>query len=197
MGQAGSPTRHCHRGGGEPGKHVGARSSRVRRQDGGGVGDGGDRFAGAAFARDGKARGRQGRPHGGARSFVNAGSRSVEIDVPRQDIWKILVAPGRRDWYYRLNPLGDFAEGSHVSWVDIDGKAVEESDVVAVEPERRLELRTRFVFSSSLAAAAHHSVIWELTGEGDRCAVRLTWAAEGPAAKLLASETQSQLAGLR
>jgi len=66
---------------------------------------------------------------------VNAGSRSVEIDVPRQDIWKILVAPGRRDWYYRLNPLGDFAEGSHVSWVDIDGKAVEESDVVAVEPE--------------------------------------------------------------
>jgi ribosomal protein S18 acetylase RimI-like enzyme len=128
---------------------------------------------------------------------VNAGSRSIEIDVPRQDIWKILVAPGRRDWYYRLNPQGDFAEGSHLSWVDIDGKAVEESDVVAVEPERRLELRTRFVFSPSLAAAALHIVTWELTGEGDRCAVRMTWAAEGPAAKLLASEAQSQLAGLR
>lgn len=128
---------------------------------------------------------------------MNAGSRSIDIDVPRQDIWKLLVAPGRRDWYYRLTPQGDFTEGSHVSWVDIDGKAVEESDVVRVEPETRLELRTRFAFSPSLAAAPRHSVTWELTGDGGRCAVLMTWAAEGPAARLVAAEAESQLAGLR
>ena len=123
--------------------------------------------------------------------------RSIEIDVPRHAIWELLVGPGKRDWYYRLNPLGEFVEGAHISWVDVDGKPAEESDVVTAEPETRLVLRTRFVFVPALAAASPHMVTWELTGDGERCTVRMSWEAEGPASAMLTSEASSQLEGLR
>jgi GNAT superfamily N-acetyltransferase len=128
---------------------------------------------------------------------VTKGSRSIEIAAPRHAIWELLVGPDRRDWYYRLNPQGEFVVGAHISWLDVDGKAVEESDVVAVEPERQLMLRTRFVFAPSLAAAAPHLLTWELTGDSDRTAVQMSWEAEGPASKMLASEAHSQLEALR
>jgi ribosomal protein S18 acetylase RimI-like enzyme len=128
---------------------------------------------------------------------VTESFRSIEIDVPRHAIWELLVGPGKRDWYYRLNPQGEFVEGAHISWVDVDGKPAEESDVVTAEPETRLVLRTRFVFVPALAAASPHMVTWELTGDGERCTVRMSWEAEGPASAMLTSEASSQLEGLR
>ncbi|HEY8796304.1 MAG TPA: GNAT family N-acetyltransferase [Candidatus Dormibacteraeota bacterium] len=128
---------------------------------------------------------------------MTKGLRSIEIAVPRHAIWELLVGPGRRDWYYRLNPQGDFVEGAHIIWLDADGKAVEESDVVGVIPERQLVLRTRFMFTPALAAAAPHLLTWEVTGDGDRSAVQMSWEAEGPASKMLASEAHAQLEALR
>jgi ribosomal protein S18 acetylase RimI-like enzyme len=128
---------------------------------------------------------------------VTAGSRSIELGVTRKIVWDLLVGGGRRDWYYRLTPRGDFVEGAHISWVDVEGKAVEESDVVTIEPGRQLVLRTRFVFAPGLAAAAPHIVTWEVTGDGDRSAVRMSWEAEGSASHMLASEARAQLEGLR
>lgn len=128
---------------------------------------------------------------------MTEGVHSIEIGVPRHALWELLVGPGKRDWYYRLNPQGEFVEGAHISWVDVDGKAAEESDVVTVKPDRLLVLRTRFVFAPALAAAAPHIVTWELTGDGDRCTVRMAWEGEGPASLMLSSEAGSQLDGLR
>ena len=125
------------------------------------------------------------------------GTSSIQLEVSGHAVWELLVGPGRRDWYYRLTPQGEFAEGAHITWVDAEGKPVEESDVVAVEPKKRLVLLTRFVFAPGLAAAAPHVVTWELIGEGDRCEARMSWEAEGPASNMLASESNSQLAGLR
>ncbi len=128
---------------------------------------------------------------------MTIGSRSIDIGVAPHVIWELLVAQGRRDWYYRLDPRGEFVEGAHISWVDGEGKTAEESDVVTVEPGRRLVLRTRFVFAPALAAASPHVVTWELTGDGDRCEARMSWEAAGPATTMLASEASSQLEALR
>lgn len=128
---------------------------------------------------------------------MTTGTSSIQLEVPAHAVWELLVGPGTRDWYYRLTPQGEFAEGAHITWVDAEGKAAEESDLVAVEPERRLVLHTRFVFAPGLAAAAPHTVTWELTGEGDRCEAHMSWEAEGPASSMLASEASSQLQGLR
>ena len=128
---------------------------------------------------------------------MTEGSRSIDIDVPRREVWELLVGPGRRDWYYRLTPRGEFVEGAHISWVDAEDRAAEESDVLTIEPTKQLVLRTRFVFAPALAAAAPHTVTWEVAGDGDRCVARMSWEAEGPASKLLASEARAQLEGLR
>lgn len=128
---------------------------------------------------------------------MTAGSQSIELGVPRNIVWDLLVGVGRRDWYYRLNPIGEFIDGAHISWVDVEGKSVEESDVVTVEPGRRLVLRTRFVFAPGLAAAEPHTVKWEVTGDGARSAARMSWDADGPASQMLASEAHALLEGLR
>ena len=128
---------------------------------------------------------------------MSAGSRSIELRVAPQIVWEQLVAPGKHDWYYRLKPDGAFAAGAHISWVGEDGKAVEESDVVEIEPTVRLVLRTRFVFSPSLSAAAPHLITWELARKGDGSHVMMSWDADGPAARMLDSEADAQLQGLR
>jgi len=128
---------------------------------------------------------------------VTKGTSSIQLEVSGHVVWELLVGLGRRDWYYRLTPQGEFAEGAHITWVDAEGKPVEESDVVAVESKRRLVLRTRFVFAPGLAAAPPHVITWELAGGGDRCEARMSWEADGPATAMLASEASSQLEGLR
>jgi ribosomal protein S18 acetylase RimI-like enzyme/uncharacterized protein YndB with AHSA1/START domain len=128
---------------------------------------------------------------------VITGSRSIQLGVKPHAVWELLVAPGRRDWYYRLTPEGDFAAGAHIHWVDADGRPVEESEVLEIAPPARLVLRTQFVFAPSFAAATPHAITWELADDGDGSMVRMTWEVDGPAARLLESEADAQLQGLR
>ena len=128
---------------------------------------------------------------------MTTGSRSIEIDVGRDAVWRLLVGEGRHDWYYRLSPQGEFAAGSHVKWFDIQGNIAEESEVIEVEPPARLVLKTRFMFAPAFAAATPHAITWELAEHGGRCHVTMRWDAEAPAERLLASEADAQLQGLR
>jgi ribosomal protein S18 acetylase RimI-like enzyme/uncharacterized protein YndB with AHSA1/START domain len=125
------------------------------------------------------------------------GSHTIDLQVPPDEAWKVLVAPGRRDWYYRLTPEGDFTPGGHIRWVDARGELVEESDVATVEPPRRLVLRTRFLFAPPFAAAPPHEVTWEVSSIEGGSRIRMSWVAEDPVHQLLQSEGGAQLQGLR
>jgi ribosomal protein S18 acetylase RimI-like enzyme len=128
---------------------------------------------------------------------LSSGFRSIELGVTPQAVWEQLVATGPREWYYRLTSEGNFTAGAHVRWIDAAGKAVEESDVLEAEPPTRLVLRTHFVFAPSFAAAAPHVITWELAEGEAGSSVRMSWEADGPAARLLDSEADAQLRGLR
>jgi GNAT superfamily N-acetyltransferase len=123
--------------------------------------------------------------------------RSIELDVPRQVVWNLLVAPGRRDWYYRLTPEGDFGVGARIEWNDIAGKLTEESDVVDVIAPWRLVLRTRFLFAPAFAASEPHVITWEVEDTAGGCRVRLEWQASELIAGMFESEADSILLGLR
>jgi ribosomal protein S18 acetylase RimI-like enzyme len=128
---------------------------------------------------------------------LSSSSRSIKVGVPPEAVWKLLVGAGEREWYYRLTPEGDFNTGAHIRWLDVAGKTFEESDVVEVEPRRRLELRSRFVFTPTFAAAAPHVIAWELAEDGGGSSVRLSWMADGSVERMLASEADAQLQMLR
>jgi ribosomal protein S18 acetylase RimI-like enzyme len=125
------------------------------------------------------------------------GSRSIELGVSPGAVWDLLVSQGRRDWYYRLTPEGDFAVGARIRWVDGDGRPAEESEVLVIEPPTRLVLRTQFVFAPSFAKAAPHLLTWELAHNGRGSEVRMSWEVEGLASRLLESEADAQLQALR
>lgn len=127
----------------------------------------------------------------------NSGSHSIDLSVPPDDVWKVLVAPGRREWYYRLSAEGDFKPGAHIAWLDVQGEVAEEADVVEVEPPRRLVLRTHFVFAPNFAAAAPHEVTWEVSETDGGSLVRMSWDAEEPVHHLMQSQGGAQLQGLR
>jgi ribosomal protein S18 acetylase RimI-like enzyme len=124
-------------------------------------------------------------------------SRSIDVGVPAQVVWDRLVAAGKRDWYYRLTPEGEFAGGARIEWNDITGKLTEESEVVEVDAPHRLVLRTRFLFAPAFAASEPHLLTWDIepTPEGSR--VRLGWQASDLIGGLFESEGDSILAGLR
>ena len=42
---------------------------------------------------------------------MTTGSRSIELKVAPEKVWEQLVAPARRDWYYRLTAEGEFVTG--------------------------------------------------------------------------------------
>jgi ribosomal protein S18 acetylase RimI-like enzyme/uncharacterized protein YndB with AHSA1/START domain len=126
-----------------------------------------------------------------------SGSCSIRLDVPPRLVWDQLVARGIREWYYNLIADGDFTAGSHIRWMDSGGKALEESDVLEVEPPSKLVLGSRFVFTPTFAAAAPHVIRWELDEDGSGSSVRMSWDVEGPASRLLESEADAQLQGLR
>ncbi len=128
---------------------------------------------------------------------MSAGSREIRVSVPPHAAWEALVAPGLRAWYYRLAAEGTFAAGEHISWIDSGGRSAEESEVVEIDPPRRLTLRTRFTFAPPFVAARPHVVSWKVAGDVDGSLVRMSWEADGPAARLLESEADAQLAGLR
>ncbi len=124
-------------------------------------------------------------------------SREFDLAVAPGELWRVLVAPGRRDWYYRLAADGDFTPGAHVRWLGPDGSVAEESELVEVDAPRRLAMRTRFVFAPAFAAAAPHAVMWELSETDEGTRVHLSWEGEGPAVGLMDSEADSILQGLR
>ncbi|MDQ2923341.1 MAG: GNAT family N-acetyltransferase [Candidatus Dormibacteraeota bacterium] len=128
---------------------------------------------------------------------MTAGSREIVIGGAREVIWELLVAPGRRDWYYRLTAEGEFTAGAKIRWLDAAGTIVEESEILEIEPPRRMALRTRFLFAPPFAAAEPHLITWKVTSAGDGSHVQMSWDGEGPAIGLLESEAESQLQGLR
>ncbi|OLC04231.1 MAG: hypothetical protein AUI15_01260 [Actinobacteria bacterium 13_2_20CM_2_66_6] len=128
---------------------------------------------------------------------MSGGSHSIDLRVPPEDVWALLVGPGRRDWYYRLTAEGDFKPEGHVRWLDSHGAVVEESAVVEVEAPRRLLLRTRFLFAPTFAAAPPHDLAWEVSEKEGGSLVRMSWTAEEPVHGLLQSEGGAQLQGLR
>ena len=128
---------------------------------------------------------------------MKRGSLAIDLDVAPGAAWGLLVQAGRRDWYYRLTPEGEFAKGAHIRWIDGRGDLVEESDVVEVDAPRRLVMRTHFLFAPSFAAAPPHLISWEVTRSDAGCQVRMSWEAEEAVARLFESEGDSQLQGLR
>ena len=126
-----------------------------------------------------------------------SGSHSIDLPVTPDEAWNLLVAPGRRAWYYRLTPRGEFKPGSHISWLDAGGQAAEETDVVEVEAPRRLVLRTRFMFAPNFAAAPPHEVTWEVSAIDGGSRVRMSWSANEPVHQLIQAEGGAQLKGLR
>jgi ribosomal protein S18 acetylase RimI-like enzyme len=128
---------------------------------------------------------------------VTSGARSIEFTATPEAVWAVLVAPGRRDWYYRLAPEGAFTPGAHIRWLDPAGATAEESEVLEIDAPRRLVLRTRFTFAPPFAAATPHTLTWEVAPAGDRSRVSLAWDGEGPAVALLEAEGEAPLKGLR
>jgi ribosomal protein S18 acetylase RimI-like enzyme len=123
--------------------------------------------------------------------------RSIELGVPAQVAWDRLVAPGKRDWYYRLTPDGEFAAGALIKWTDATGKLMEESEVVEASAPRRLVLRTRFLFAPAFAAAEPHLLTWDVETTPGGCRARLEWQSGELISGLLDSEADSILLGLR
>jgi GNAT superfamily N-acetyltransferase/uncharacterized protein YndB with AHSA1/START domain len=124
-------------------------------------------------------------------------SRSIELSVPPQVVWDLLVAPGRRDWYYRLTPQGEFAAGGRIEWNDVTGKLTEESEVVEAIAPRRLVLRTRFLFAPAFAAAEPHVLTWEVSPVAGGCRVHMEWQSSELIDGMFDSEGDGILLGLR
>lgn len=128
---------------------------------------------------------------------MRSGSHSISVGVAPEAVWEALVAPGRHEWYYRLTPQGEFAPGSRVSWMDVRGDPAEESEVVELEAPRVLGLKTRFVFAPAFSRCEPHAVRWEITPAPRESTVTMSWTADGAAARLLESEGDLQMRGLR
>jgi GNAT superfamily N-acetyltransferase len=125
------------------------------------------------------------------------GSHQIQLDVPVETAWSALVAPGRRRWYYRLTPEGDFIRGGRVRWMLPTGKMAEESEVIDVVPQSRLAMRTRFVFAPVFEAQPPHEVTWHVAPEGSGCRVQWSWEAGELVHNMFASEGEYVLQALR
>jgi GNAT superfamily N-acetyltransferase len=129
--------------------------------------------------------------------LTNESFHSIDLAAGPDAVWDQLVASGRRDWYYRLTPEGDFTTGGHLRWIDGRGEVVEESEVVEAAAPRKLVLRTRFLFAPPFAAAPPHMLTWEVSGGHGGSTVRIAWIAKPPVTDLLESEGKSILLGLQ
>jgi ribosomal protein S18 acetylase RimI-like enzyme len=109
----------------------------------------------------------------------------------------VLVGPGRRSWYFGLAPDGAFEAGRQIRWISAAGEVAVESDVVEVDPPRRLVLRDRFLFARNLAALPAHETEWDVTASQSGCEVRLSWRAVEPVASMIAGDADNQLRALR
>ncbi|HEX6548485.1 MAG TPA: GNAT family N-acetyltransferase [Candidatus Dormibacteraeota bacterium] len=126
-----------------------------------------------------------------------SGTSEIELPVAPAVVWNELVSAGPRAWYHGLRAEGAFEPGARIRWVGDDGQSAEESEVLAIEPERRLRLRTRFTFAPRYAEAPEHELEYALEPAGGGTRVRLTWSGEGPGVAFLAAEGRYVLPGLR
>jgi ribosomal protein S18 acetylase RimI-like enzyme len=111
--------------------------------------------------------------------------------------WAALVAHDRKDWYYRMTPVGEFAEGNHIRWVDVAGTVAEESEVVEMKPPQRMVIKTRFLFAPNFAAEDPHLVTWTVDEASGGCTVTFAWRSGEVVARLFEAEADSMLRGLR
>jgi len=128
---------------------------------------------------------------------VTEGSREISLGVPAPVAWGALVAPGIREWYYRLTPEGEFAGGKQIRWLDRSGQVAEESEVVEVTPPSRLVLRSRFLFAPPFAKEDPHTLAYDVTPESSGCRVRMSWSAGRVVAGLFESDGEGVVRGLR
>lgn len=128
---------------------------------------------------------------------MSDGSHSIDLQVPPDEVWAVLVAPGRRDWYYRLTADGDIKPGAHIRWLDVRGQTVEESEVVEIEAPRHLLLHSHFVFAPSFAAEPHHQMSWDVSPTDSGSRVRMSWKAAEHVHHLFHSEGDLMLQSLR
>ena len=128
---------------------------------------------------------------------MTTGSREVRLDVPVQTAWDALVSPERRRWYLRLTPQGEFVVGHTIRWVDGGGPPAEESEVVEVQPPKRLVMRSRLLYAPLFAKQPAHTITWEVLRSGKGCKVRMSWDATDIVAGLFESEAGNILRALR
>lgn len=119
------------------------------------------------------------------------------MTAPVEAAWAALVSHDRKDWYYRMTPVGEFAEGNHIRWKDAGGRVLEESDVLKVQAPVLLVLKTRFLFAPNFAAEEPHLVTWTIEEEPRGCRVSFTWRSGDVVAGLFEAEAESMLRGLR
>ncbi len=124
-------------------------------------------------------------------------AHALEIPVPVAQVWTALVGPGARRWYYDLASEGRFEAGGRLRWLDRRGTALEESDVLAVEPPRQLRLRSHFLFAPEVSRAEPHIVTWTLEPAQDACRVELAAEGDGAGVELLVNEGDLILRGLQ
>lgn len=128
---------------------------------------------------------------------MKSGSTDIVVALPVKTAWEALTGPGRRRWYFRLTPEGEFEPGKTIRWLDGSGSVVEESEVLEIKSPSRLVLRTKFLFSPAFAEQTPHTVTWQLTRSGKKCRVRMSWEAPGIVAALFESEGSNILQALR
>jgi GNAT superfamily N-acetyltransferase len=128
---------------------------------------------------------------------MKTGARQISLTASVEAAWDALVSHDLKQWYYRLTPEGEFAEGSHVRWVDSAGKLVEESDVVEIKAPERLVLKTHFLFAPNFAAEEPHLATWTVDEAPGGCRVTFAWQSGEVVAGLFEAEAESILRGLR
>jgi ribosomal protein S18 acetylase RimI-like enzyme/uncharacterized protein YndB with AHSA1/START domain len=129
---------------------------------------------------------------------VTSNKREVHVDVAPQAVWDALVAQGPHSWYFKLDVAGDFRPGGHIVWATPGGGPVaEEADVLEMQATQRLKLRTRYMFSPSLAEQPPHLITWEIVPDDGGSLVTLAWEAGPVVNRMLEAEAQSILHGLR
>ncbi|HET7466040.1 MAG TPA: GNAT family N-acetyltransferase [Candidatus Dormibacteraeota bacterium] len=122
--------------------------------------------------------------------------RELHVNAAPEAVWQEITKQGRNTWYFMLDVEGTFAAGEHVIW-KAGGDLAEEADVVAADPPRRLELRTKLLFAPNLAELPPHRLVWEVAPDDGGSLVTLSWQAEPAASNLYASEGEGILRGLR
>lgn len=128
---------------------------------------------------------------------MREGSREISLRVPADVVWNVLVAPGLREWYYRLTPEGEVANGKQIRWLDRSGEVAEESEVIEITPPTRLVLRSRFLFAPPFAKEDPHTLAYDITPEPSGCRVRMSWTAGRLVADLFESDGEGVVRGLR